>query len=191
MCGNYISIDNPIFSDDKLKDKLKKICKKFVEYEKDELYRIKAWFSIIEIHQDKEENPKLTIYMNTSPEFGDEGIYNINFHQDIDSVICTYEHGNFYSDPNPEYNGFEEFIKENPEHNYVTCNSRKGNYVAKIFTEEQFIDIVNEQIVNLDFKSFSVGEILGLEPLTKSDFSRNIDIQTRGGFTGWNWNSLE
>jgi hypothetical protein len=123
--------------------------------------------------------------MNTSPDFGDEGIYNIDFHKDIDSVICTYEHGNYYGDPN------QEFIKKNPGHNYVTCNSRKGNYVAKIFTEEQFIEIVNEQISNLDFKSFSVGELLGLEPLTMSDFSRNIDIQTRGGFTGWNWNNLE
>jgi hypothetical protein len=74
-------------------------CDEFLFDEKDELYRIKAWFSIIEIHQDEEENPKLTIYMNTSPEFKDEGIYNINYYEDIDSVICTYEHGNFYGDP--------------------------------------------------------------------------------------------
>lgn len=33
------------------------------------------------------------------------------------------------------------------------------------------------RILNLDFFQFSVGEILGLEPLSKTDFSRHIDIQ--------------
>jgi hypothetical protein len=46
------------------------------------------------------------------------------------------------------------------------------------------------RILNLDFFQFSVGEILGLEPLSKTDFSRHIDIQTRGGYIGWNWKNF-
>jgi hypothetical protein len=185
MCGNYISSDNAIFeSNELLKEKLKVICKDFLQYEKDELYKIKAWFSILEIHQENKDKPDLSIYMNTSNNFGDEGVYNIGFHSDLHSVINTYEQNSDFLEP--EYNGFDEFIKINPEHNYVTCDSRKGNYLAKIFTEEQFIERINKQISSLSFYQFSVGEILGLEPLTKSDFSRHIYIQTRGGFTGWN-----
>lgn len=191
MCGNHISSDNSIFeSNQLLKEKLKVICEDFLRCEKDELYRIKAWFSILEIYQEDDDKPDLKIYMNTSPQFGDEGVYNITFHSNLDNVINTYEHGCFYSDPNPEYNRFKEFVKNNSKHNFVTCDSRKGNYVAKIFTEEQFMQIIDDQISSLLFYQFSVAEILGLEPLTKSDFSRHVNIKTRGGFSGWNWSDL-
>jgi hypothetical protein len=191
MCGNHISRDNDIFQDKNFKDALKKICHEFLYHEKDDLYRIKAWFSIIEIHQEREENPELSIYINTSKQFEHEGVYNIGYHQNLDNVISKYEHGSFYGNPNPEYNGFAEFIKKNSGHNYITCDSYKCNYNAMIFTDDEFIKIVNNNINNLDFYQFSIGEILELEPLSKKDFSKNIEIQTRGGFTGWNWSKLK